>query len=155
MIETARDAVFSHRGGNATLPCRYYYSPQLAAPRRIRIKWSKLREDNTKEADVLVASGPRHRSFGPFRGRTRLQRSSSSEVSLVIHDLDLHDAGKYRCEVIDGLEDESGIVELGLRGEEGVEETEGSPNHPRGPLMQEDQSGFYFGDVGKSSKSTS
>nr|XP_020637338.1 hyaluronan and proteoglycan link protein 3 [Pogona vitticeps] len=116
MIETSHDAVFSHRGGNVTLPCRYYYSPQLAAPRKIRIKWSKLQEDSTKDADVLVASGSKHRSFGHFRGRTRLQRSSEEEVSLVIQDIDLHDAGKYRCEVIDGLEDESGIVELGLRG---------------------------------------
>ncbi|XP_042327048.1 hyaluronan and proteoglycan link protein 3 [Sceloporus undulatus] len=116
LVETSQDSVFSLRGANVTLPCHYYYSPKLDAPRMIRIKWSKLREDNTKDADVLVASGFKHRSFGDFRGRTRLQRSAPHEVSLVINDLRLRDAGKYRCEVIDGLEDESGTVELELQG---------------------------------------
>lgn len=32
-------------------------------------------------------------------------------------DLRLEDFGRYRCEVIDGLEDESGLVELEFRGE--------------------------------------
>uniref|UniRef100_H9G3M4 Ig-like domain-containing protein n=1 Tax=Anolis carolinensis TaxID=28377 RepID=H9G3M4_ANOCA len=117
MVETSQDAVFSLRGANVTLPCRYYYLPKLDAPRMIRIKWSKLKEDSTRDADVLVSSGLKHRSFGDFRGRTRLQRSAPHEVSLVIGDLRLRDAGKYRCEVIDGLEDESGTVDLELQGE--------------------------------------
>ncbi|XP_061450966.1 hyaluronan and proteoglycan link protein 3 [Rhineura floridana] len=116
MVETSPEAIYTHRGANITLPCHYHYAPKLHVPRKIRVKWSKLREDNTKEQDVLVASGSKHRSFGEFRGRTWLLQASSQEASLVIHDLRLRDSGKYRCEVIDGLEDESGIVDLELQG---------------------------------------
>ncbi|XP_034987853.2 hyaluronan and proteoglycan link protein 3 [Zootoca vivipara] len=115
-VETSPDAIYAYRGANAVLPCRYHYVPKLDVPRKIRVKWSKLREDNTKDQDVLVASGSKQRSFGGFRGRTSLQQAPDQEASLVIDDLRLHDAGKYRCEVIDGLEDESGIVELALQG---------------------------------------
>ncbi|XP_058012004.1 hyaluronan and proteoglycan link protein 3 isoform X1 [Ahaetulla prasina] len=115
-VETSDDAVSTQRGANVTLPCHYHYVPKLDVPRKIRIKWSKLREDNSKDRDVLVASGRNHRSFGEFRGRTHLQQESADEASLVINDLRLNDAGKYRCEVIDGLEDESGTVDLELEG---------------------------------------
>ncbi|XP_075753178.1 hyaluronan and proteoglycan link protein 3 isoform X2 [Pelodiscus sinensis] len=78
VVETPEDAIFTYRGANITLPCHYRYEPKLETPRKIRIKWSKLREDNTKERDVLVAIGPKHRSFGvvfpyqPHHGRYRL-----------------------------------------------------------------------------------
>lgn len=116
IVETPEDALFAYRGGNITLPCHFHYKPKLDAPRRIRIKWSKLNQDNTKDSDVLVAIGLKHRSFGDFRGRVHLQLKGHQEASLVISDLRLEDYGKYKCEVIDGLEDESGIVELELRG---------------------------------------
>ncbi|XP_030045559.1 hyaluronan and proteoglycan link protein 3 [Microcaecilia unicolor] len=116
VVNTPEDALFAYRGGNVTLPCLYYYVPELYSTRRIRIKWSKLHKDNTKERDVLVAIGPRYRSFGEFRGRVHLRQTMAREASLVITDLKLEDYGKYKCEVIDGLEDESGIVELELRG---------------------------------------
>ncbi|XP_053127641.1 hyaluronan and proteoglycan link protein 3 isoform X2 [Hemicordylus capensis] len=116
VVETSYETLFTYRGANVTLPCSYHYVPKLEAPRRIRIKWSKLREDNTKDQDVLVAVGPKHRSFGEFRGRAHLRQGSPQEVSLVIQDVRLHDYGRYRCEIIDGLEDESGIVDLELRG---------------------------------------
>lgn len=68
----------------------------------------------------MVAMGNRHRSYGNFRGRVRLRRSAPGDMSLVINELQLNDTGRYRCEVIDGLEDESVTVELELRGEECV-----------------------------------
>lgn len=64
----------------------------------------------------MVAIGNRHRSYGSFRGRVRLRRSVPGDLSLVIDRLQVSDAGRYRCEVIDGLEDESVTVELKLRG---------------------------------------
>ncbi|KAK2842623.1 hypothetical protein Q5P01_012823 [Channa striata] len=60
--------------------------------------------------------GNRHRSYGSFRGRVRLRRSAPGDMSLVINELQLNDTGRYRCEVIDGLEDESVTVDLELRG---------------------------------------
>ncbi|XP_005989826.1 hyaluronan and proteoglycan link protein 3 [Latimeria chalumnae] len=115
-VQTPSNTIFAYRGSNVTLPCRYRYTPELTTPRKIRVKWSKLRADSTKERDVLVAIGLRHRSFREFKGRVHLRQDAQREVSLVIKDLRLEDYGKYKCEVIDGLEDESGIVELELRG---------------------------------------
>lgn len=117
VVETPEDTLFSHRGANVTLPCRYHYEPAPLSPRPVRIKWWKLSENGAPEQDVLVAIGLRHRSFGDYRGRVRLRRDGEREVSLQIRDLRLEDYGRYRCEVIDGLEDESGLVDLELRGE--------------------------------------
>lgn len=116
VVETPEETLFSHRGANVTLPCRYHYEPALASPRPVRIKWWKLSENGVPEQDVLVAIGLRQRTFGDYRGRVRLRQDRAREVSLEIRDLRLEDYGRYRCEVIDGLEDESGLVELELRG---------------------------------------
>ena len=117
VVETPEETLFSHRGANVTLPCLYHYEPALASPRPVRIKWWKLSENGVPEQDVLVAIGLRQRTFGDYRGRVRLRQDRAREVSLEIRDLRLEDYGRYRCEVIDGLEDESGLVELELRGE--------------------------------------
>lgn len=117
VVDTPQGTLFSHQGANVTLPCRYHYAPALASPRPVRVKWWKLSENGAPEQDVLVAIGLRHRSFGDYQGRVRLRRDGEREASLEMQDLRLEDSGRYRCEVIDGLEDESGLVELELRGE--------------------------------------
>lgn len=117
VVETPEEILFSYRGANVTLPCRYHYEPAVVSPRPVRIKWWKLSENGAPEQDVLVAIGLRHRAFGDYRGRVHLWQEREREVSLEIRDLRLEDYGRYRCEVIDGLEDESGLVELELRGE--------------------------------------
>ncbi|KGL72694.1 Hyaluronan and proteoglycan link protein 3, partial [Tinamus guttatus] len=116
MVETPKDPVYSSSGANVTLPCHYHYEPEQEAKSKIRIKWSKLRDDYTKEQDVLVAIGKTQVAFGDFKGRASLRRNGRREASLVVSDLRLQDGGKYRCEVIDGLEDESNVVELRLQG---------------------------------------
>ncbi|XP_006867186.1 PREDICTED: hyaluronan and proteoglycan link protein 3 [Chrysochloris asiatica] len=116
VVETAEETLFSHRGANVTLPCHYRYEPALASPRHVRIKWWKLSENGAPEQDVLVAIGPSHRSFGDYQGRVHLRQDREREVSLEIRNLQQEDYGHYRCEVIDGLEDESSVVELELRG---------------------------------------
>ncbi|KAM9586236.1 hyaluronan and proteoglycan link protein 3 [Trichechus inunguis] len=116
VVETPEETLFTHRGANVTLPCHYHYEPALASLRPVRIKWWKLSENGAPEKDVLVAIGLKHRSFGDYQGRVHLRQDGEREVSLEIRDLQLEDYGRYRCEVIDGLEDESGLVELELRG---------------------------------------
>ncbi|KAM5178707.1 hyaluronan and proteoglycan link protein 3 isoform 1-T1 [Callospermophilus lateralis] len=116
VVETPEETLFTHRGATVTLPCHYHYEPALASPRPVRIKWWKLSENGAPEQDVLVAIGKRHRSFGDYQGRAHLRQDKEREVSLELWDLRLEDYGRYRCEVIDGLEDESGLVELELRG---------------------------------------
>lgn len=117
MVETPEETLFSYQGANVTLPCWYHYKPALVSPRPMRIKWWKLSENGALDEDVLVAIGLRHRSFGDYRGRVYLWQDEDNKVSLEIQDLRLEDSGRYRCEVIDGLEDESSLVELELRGE--------------------------------------
>ncbi|XP_009333510.1 PREDICTED: hyaluronan and proteoglycan link protein 3 [Pygoscelis adeliae] len=116
VVETSKDPIYSSSGANVTLPCHYHYEPDLEAKRKIRIKWSKLRDDYTKEQDVLVAIGKTYMAFGDFQGRAHLRQAGRRKASLVISDVRLQDDGKYRCEVIDGLEDESDVVDLRLQG---------------------------------------
>ncbi|XP_005807522.1 hyaluronan and proteoglycan link protein 3 [Xiphophorus maculatus] len=122
-VESPQHLVSATRGSSVTLPCHYRYEPELTAPRRTRVKWSWLpassittNEAFALETEVMVAMGNRHRSYGSFKGRVRLRRSAPGDMSLVINELQLNDTGRYRCEVIDGLEDESVTVELELRG---------------------------------------
>ncbi|KAL4613243.1 hyaluronan and proteoglycan link protein 3-like [Arapaima gigas] len=115
-VETTEAPIFAVRGSNVTLPCHYQYEPQLTSLRRTRVKWSWLPAGGGHEIDVLVAIGHRHRSFAGFKGRVKLQQNSPGDVSLLFTDLSLNDTGRYRCEVIDGLEDESATVDLELRG---------------------------------------
>ncbi|KAG9341326.1 hypothetical protein JZ751_019430 [Albula glossodonta] len=105
-VEAAEAAVYAVRGSTAVLPCRYWYEPALSTPRRTRVKWF-WQAVNGPETEVLVSMGSRHRSYGGFKGRVRLRRPGPGEASLVIDELRLNDTGRYRCEVIDGLEDQS------------------------------------------------
>lgn len=66
--------------------------------------------------NVFVAMGYHKKSYGNFHGRVHLQSSSPMDVSLVITEITLEDYGKYKCEVIDGLEDETVVVSLNLEG---------------------------------------
>nr|XP_009935785.1 PREDICTED: hyaluronan and proteoglycan link protein 3 [Opisthocomus hoazin] len=116
VVETPKDPIYSFSGANVTLPCHYSYEPDMESKRKIRIKWSKLRDDYTKEQDVLVAIGKTYMAFGKFQGRAYLHQTGRREASLVVSDVRLQDDGKYRCEVIDGLEDESNVVDLRLQG---------------------------------------
>lgn len=116
-VESPRLTVAAVQGSNATLPCHYRYVPEVHTPRRARVKWFRLPlTDGSPEEDVLVAIGTRHRSYGGFRGRVRLRRDAPGDASLVINSLNVDDIGLYRCEVIDGLEDESVTVGLEFRG---------------------------------------
>ncbi|XP_077568367.1 hyaluronan and proteoglycan link protein 3 [Stigmatopora nigra] len=120
LVESPQSSVSATRGGSAILPCHFHYEPELNAPRRTRVKWSwapaAAARPAPAETEVMVAVGDRHRSYGGYRGRVRLRRSAPGDMSLVIDELRLNDAGRYRCEVIDGLEDESVTVELEMRG---------------------------------------
>ncbi|KAG7276870.1 hypothetical protein CRUP_008007 [Coryphaenoides rupestris] len=116
-VDTEPQTVLPVRGGNATLPCRYWYDPELSTPRRVRVKWSWLPvAGGQEEEDVLVAIGPRSRSFGNFRGRVHLRQDFLGDATLMMSGLQLNESGRYRCEVVDGLEDRSAVVEVELRG---------------------------------------
>lgn len=51
------------------------------------------------------------------RGRVHLRQDFPGDAALVMTNLQLNDTGRYRCEVVDGLEDKSASVLLELYGE--------------------------------------
>lgn len=65
---------------------------------------------------MFVAMDYHKRSYGRFHGRVHLQGSSAMDASLVITEITLEDYGRYKCEVIDGLEDGTAVVSLDLEG---------------------------------------
>lgn len=50
------------------------------------------------------------------RGRVQLRQDFPGDASLLMTEFQLNDAGRYRCEVVDGLEDKSAVVDLQLQG---------------------------------------
>ncbi|KAJ8286712.1 hypothetical protein GJAV_G00042380 [Gymnothorax javanicus] len=114
-VVTEQAKVMSHRGSNATLPCKFSREDTTPNP-KLRIKWTKLTSDYLKEEDVFVAMGFHKKSYGRFHGRVFLQEAAENDASLVITELTLEDYGKYKCEIIDGLEDGTGVVTLDLQG---------------------------------------
>ncbi|XP_030622294.1 hyaluronan and proteoglycan link protein 3 [Chanos chanos] len=117
LVESTQHSVFAVQGSNVTLPCQFRYEPELNEPRRTRVKWFwQPAAGGGQEKDVIVAMGTRHRSYGSFKGRVRLRREAPGDASLVINPLEVDDTGRYRCEIIDGLEDESVVVDLEFRG---------------------------------------
>ncbi|XP_035764982.1 hyaluronan and proteoglycan link protein 3-like [Neolamprologus brichardi] len=115
-VDSAEPSVLSVRGGNATLQCRFWYEPVPSSPREVRVKWSWLPAAGGQETDVIVAFGTRFRSFGDFRGRVQLRQDFPGDAALVLNKLWLNDTGRYRCTVVDGLEDQSTVVHLELQG---------------------------------------
>lgn len=50
------------------------------------------------------------------RGRVQLRQDFPGDASLLMTEFQLNDVGRYRCEVVDGLEDKSAVVDLQLQG---------------------------------------
>ncbi|RMC01230.1 hypothetical protein DUI87_22179 [Hirundo rustica rustica] len=119
LVVAEQAKIFSHRGGNVTLPCKFYHEHTSTAgsgTHKIRVKWTKLTYDYLKEVDVFVAMGHHKKSYGSYQGRVSLRESSENDASLVITNIKLEDYGRYKCEVIEGLEDDTAVVTLNLEG---------------------------------------
>lgn len=100
------------------MPCKFLHDSVTAGSpsHKIRIKWTKLTSDYLKEVDVFVSMGHHKRIYGSYQGRVYLQGASENDASLVITDITLEDYGRYKCEVIEGLEDDTAVVSLDLQG---------------------------------------
>ncbi|KAM6033745.1 HPLN1 protein, partial [Lophotis ruficrista] len=119
LVVAEQAKIFSHRGGNVTLPCKFYHEHRSTAgsgTHKIRVKWTKLTSDYLKEVDVFVAMGHHRKSYGNYQGRVFLRESSENDASLIITNIILEDYGRYKCEVIEGLEDDTAVVALNLEG---------------------------------------
>ncbi|KAJ6669782.1 hypothetical protein lerEdw1_000331 [Lerista edwardsae] len=103
-----------HHAANFTL--EHERIIHIQGSHRIRVKWTKLTSDYLKEVDVYVEMGYHRKSYGNYQDRVFLQKSTENDASLVITDIMLEDYGKYKCEVIEGLEDDTAVVSLDLEG---------------------------------------
>lgn len=71
----------------------------------IRVKWIKVAEDEALNEDVLSSMGLHKNTYGSFEDRVFMQELDSDDASLVITDVSMDDKGKYRCEIISGVEE--------------------------------------------------
>lgn len=85
---------------------------------QLRIKWSKLDGESTDNV-VLVTQGAGIKVGPEYKGRVSVpaQPLSSGDVSLTIDLLRASDAGLYRCEVMNGLENAQDTARLSVTGE--------------------------------------
>ncbi|XP_062393711.1 hyaluronan and proteoglycan link protein 2 [Sardina pilchardus] len=100
------------RGGNATLPCFMHTKPP-----HYRIKWVKLEPQRQGvENIVLITNGHAQKHYGALGPRASLRGAHPLDASLRLANLELEDNGRYRCELINGIDDESVEVSLSIEG---------------------------------------
>ncbi|XP_050840765.1 hyaluronan and proteoglycan link protein 2 [Serinus canaria] len=116
LLEPLHPTVHTQRGATATLPCVL-----RALPHNYRVKWSKVEPANYGESIIIITNGLFHKNYGPLSPRVRLRHSHRYDASLTITDVALEDEGRYRCQLVNGLEDESISLTLHLEGELGVQ----------------------------------
>ncbi|XP_049585551.1 hyaluronan and proteoglycan link protein 2 [Syngnathus scovelli] len=104
--------VVGRRGENVTLPCIMKIKPD-----HYKIKWTKLEPGQVGPENIVMISNAhafkRHGQVGP---RASLRRAHNMDASLRLGQLQLRDGGRYRCELINDIEDESVEVTLRIEG---------------------------------------
>lgn len=93
-------------GANVTLPCNLMsHDPPTSGHVGVRVKWTKVAEDESLNEDVLLSMGFHKKTYGNFQDRVFLQEGDSEDASLTITSVSLEDTGMYHCEVINGMSD--------------------------------------------------
>lgn len=111
LLEPTNKVVQARRGASVTLPCILWVVPQ-----NYKIRWSKVEPTEYLEVAILISNGVHHKTYGPLGSRAHLKRSHRFDASLTISNLTLDDEGRYRCQLVNGLEDESVSLVLQLEG---------------------------------------
>lgn len=98
--------VFADLGDNITLPCQLLSKDTTSyGAVGVRIKWTKVADDEALNEDVLLSMGIHKKTFGSFEDRVFLQENDNEDASIIITDVKMDDMGKYRCEIINGMVD--------------------------------------------------
>ncbi|XP_035974189.1 hyaluronan and proteoglycan link protein 2 isoform X1 [Halichoerus grypus] len=97
-------------------PLGLRHLPQSPGGHSYKVRWSKVEPGELRETLILITNGPQARGYGPLGGRARMRRGHRLDASLVIEGVRLEDEGRYRCELINGIEDESVALTLRLEG---------------------------------------
>lgn len=112
LLPPIHEVIHSRRGATATLPCVLGTPPPS-----YKVRWSKVEPGELRETPILITNGLHARGYGALGGRARMRKGHRLDASLVIAGVLLEDEGRYRCELIDGIEDESVTLTLLLEGE--------------------------------------
>lgn len=109
--------VVAELGGNVTLPCRLLSKDTMSfGSVGIRVKWTKVADDEALNEDVLMSMGFHKKTYGSFEGRVFVPEVDNEDASLVMTDVSMDDMGKYRCEIINGMEDTIQEITLEVQG---------------------------------------
>uniref|UniRef100_UPI0037E717FD brevican core protein-like n=1 Tax=Semicossyphus pulcher TaxID=241346 RepID=UPI0037E717FD len=109
-------------GSSISIPCLVSLSStpttssSSSSPVAPRVKWTVV--SGGVETQILVARGQRIKVNEAYRDRAAWLNYTSSpdDLSLWLGDLRSSDSGHYRCEVQQGLEDASDLVQLKVKG---------------------------------------
>lgn len=99
--------VLANLGANATLPCRLPSKDSMFfGAIGVRVKWTKVESDEAFNQDVLLSMGFHKKTFGSFKDRVFIVNDHDNEDgSILMTNVATEDAGKYRCELINGMTD--------------------------------------------------
>ncbi|XP_042294886.1 hyaluronan and proteoglycan link protein 2 isoform X2 [Sceloporus undulatus] len=111
LLEPTSQTVQTQRGATVILPCMLKTLPQ-----NYKVRWSKVEPTEYMEVVILITNGAHHKTYGPLGSRAHLRRSHRYDASLAISDVGLDDEGRYRCQLVNGLEDETISLVLQLEG---------------------------------------
>uniref|UniRef100_A0A3Q3J0N8 Brevican n=1 Tax=Monopterus albus TaxID=43700 RepID=A0A3Q3J0N8_MONAL len=112
-------ALVAPLGSSVSFPClvsRSSTPSTSSAPAVPRVKWTVVSDG--VETQILVVKGQRVKVSEAYQGRAALLNYTSSpdDLSLWLGDLRSSDSGYYRCEVQQGLEDASDLIQLKVKG---------------------------------------
>uniref|UniRef100_A0A8C4L5Q9 Versican core protein n=1 Tax=Equus asinus asinus TaxID=83772 RepID=A0A8C4L5Q9_EQUAS len=113
--------------GKVNLPCHFSTLPTLppsynTTSEFLRIKWSKIELDKNgkdlKETTVLVAQNGNIKIGQGYKGRVAVPTHPEDvgDASLTVVKMRASDAGRYRCDVMYGIEDTQDTVSLAVDG---------------------------------------
>uniref|UniRef100_A0A8C2X5Y3 Hyaluronan and proteoglycan link protein 2 n=1 Tax=Cyclopterus lumpus TaxID=8103 RepID=A0A8C2X5Y3_CYCLU len=104
--------IVARRGENATLPCIL-----RTRPSNYKVKWTKLQPQHAGQENIIMISNAHaFKRYGLLGPRASLPKAHTMDASLRLRGLELEDGGMYRCELVNGIEDENVVVTLRIEG---------------------------------------
>ncbi|XP_076844582.1 hyaluronan and proteoglycan link protein 2 [Brachyhypopomus gauderio] len=104
--------ITARRGENVTLPCLLQTKPA-----HYKLKWTKVEPlHRGVENIILITNGRNDKQYGTLGPRASLRRTHPMDVSLHLVNVGLEDDGQYRCELINGIDDENVVLTLRIEG---------------------------------------
>lgn len=104
--------VVAPRGRNVTLPCIL-----RTRPSQYNVKWTKVEVEKAgRENVIIITDGRAWKTYGPLGRRASLRKAHVLDASLQLSRVELEDGGRYRCQLIHHLQDESVFIALRIEG---------------------------------------